>query len=444
LYEGPRWTLCNAYFRDRAASDESYILTLVARMVTERKQLSRRWLWIGLAVVLVAVYLIVRSLTRDRLPVHAAQVAQAPLESTIATNGRVEPEDNIEIHSPVSAAVKAVYVQPGDQVPAGKLLMQLDDVEVRAKLAATESGVKSAQAALEATSQNGTLEQRQANAADIARSRLERDQAQRDLEALQKLNSTGAASPSEVAAAKQRLATAEANLQAAEQSSKSRYSPAELARAQAGLQDAEANRQAAQQVLAQTAVRAPRAGTVYSIEVKATEFVEQGKMLLQMADLHKLRVRAYFDEPEIGRLALGQPVIIKWDARQGVVWHGHIERTPSTVEQYETRRVGEALIHIDDNPDGQLLPNTNVTVTVTTSSQADVMSIPREALRSENGKTYVFRVDGDELKKTYVVTGAINISQVAITSGLKDGEWVATGTTTGQPLQTGVPIARVP
>jgi len=412
-------------------------------MVTERKQLSRRWLWLGLAIVLIAVYIVVRSLTRDRTAVHAAQVAQAPLESTIATNGRVEPEDNIEIHSPVSAAVRAVYVQPGDHVVAGKLLMQLDDIDARAKLATADSGVKSAQAALEATTQNGTLEQRQVSAAEIARNKLERDQAQHDLEALQKLNSTGAASASEVAAARQRLATSEAALHAAEQSSQGRYAPSELARAQAALQDAQANRQAAQQVLAQTAVRASSAGTVYSVDVKATEFVEQGKMLLQMADLHKLRVRAYFDEPEIGRLAIGQKAIIKWDARQGAAWHGHIERTPSTVAQYETRRVGEALIHIDEDPKGQLLPNTNVTVTVTTSSQADVMSIPREALRSENGKTYVYRIDGDELKKTYVVTGAINISQVAITSGLKDGEWVATGTATGQPLQERVPVQRV-
>ena len=405
--------------------------------------MSRRWLWFGLTIVLIAVYFIVRSLTRDRMPVHAAEVVQAPLASTIATNGRVEPEDNIEVHSPVSAVVKAVYVQAGDQVPAGKLLMQLDDIEARAKLATAESGVKSAQAALEATSQNGTLEQRQASAAEVARNKLERDQAQYDVDALQKLNSTGAASASEVAAARQRLSTADANLHAAEQSTQSRYSPTELARAQAALQDAEANRQAAQQVLSQTAVRATSAGTVYSVEVKPTEFVEEGKMLLQMADLRRLRVRAYFDEPEIGRLAVGQQAIIKWDARQGVVWHGHIERTPSTVAQYETRRVGEALIHIDDSPDGQLLPNTNVTVTVTTSNQADVMSIPREALRSENGKTFVYRVDGDELKKTYVVTGAINISQVAITSGLKDGDWVATGTTTGQPLQEGLPVQRV-
>ena len=307
-----------------------------------------------------------------------------------------------------------------------------------------KSAVKSAQAALEAATQNGTLEQRQASAADITRSKLEHgigrnarsgcpDEAELHWRRI----------PQRVGAARQRLATADANLHAAEQSSQSRYSPAEVDRARAALQDAEANRQAAEKILAETAVRAPSAGTVYGVNIQATEFAEQGKVLLQMANLHKLRVLAYFDEPEIGRLAVGQRILIKWDAKPGVVWHGHIERTPSTIEQYETRRVGETPIHIDESSDGDLLPNTSVTVTVTTSSQSDVMSIPREALRTENGKAYVYKIVGDELKKTFVVTGAINISQVAIVSGLKDGDWIATGTTTGQPLQEGMPIKRV-
>jgi HlyD family secretion protein len=139
---------------------------------------------------------------------------------------------------------------------------------------------------------------------------------------------------------------------------------------------------------------------------------------------------------------VGQPVEIKWDARPGKSWHGHIERLPSNVITYGTRNVGEVLIQIDD-ADRNLLPNANVTVTATTSSDANALSIPREALRSENGKTYVYKISGEELKKTFVVTGAINLTQVAIVSGLKSGELVATGTTTGQPLQEGVPITRV-
>lgn len=412
-------------------------------MVTERKQLNRRWLWFGAVILLIVVYFVARSLTRERLPVRLAEAAKEPLSSTISTNGRVEPEANHEIHTPVSAIVKAVYVQPGDRVSAGQLLMQLDDVDVRAKLAAADSGVKTAQANLEAATHSGTLEQRQAAAAEVERDKLERDQAQHDLDALVKLNATGAASPSEVAAARQRLATAEASLHAAQESAQGRYSQAEIARAQAALQDAEANRRAVQQVHAETAVRAPISGTVYSLNVRATEFAEQGKLVAQIADLHRLLVRAYFDEPEIGRLAVSQAATIQWDARLGTIWHGHIERTPSTIEQYETRRVGEAIIHIDDSPDGQLLPNTSVRVTVTTSSEANALGIPREALRSENGKTYVYKVDGDELKKTFVITGTLNISQVAIVSGLKSGDLVATGTVTGQPLQEGVAIKRV-
>jgi HlyD family secretion protein len=412
-------------------------------MVREKKQLDRRVIWIGAFILLIAVYFVARSLTRDRLPVRIAAAVQEPISSTISNNGRVEPEQNYEVHNTVAGLIKAVYVNAGDQVPAGKLLLQLDDVEARAKLAAADSGVKSAQAALEAATHNGTLEQRQAAAAEIERDRLERDQTQRDMEALVKLNATGAASPSEVAAARQRLATAEANLHAAQESAQGRYSQAEIARAQASLADAEAGRQAAQQVLAQTSVHAPISGTVYSVNVKATEFAEDGKLLLQMADLHKERVLGYFDEPEIGKLAVGQPVTIKWDARLGTLWHGHIERVPVTVITYGTRNVGEVPIAIDDNPDGQLLPDTNVTVTVTTSSEANALSIPRDALRSENGKTYVFRLDGDELKKTFVVTGTLNLSQVAIVSGLKSGDLVATGTTTGQPLQEGVLIKRM-
>ena len=368
-----------------------------------------------------------------------AAAADVQLVSTISTNGRVEPEANFEVHSPIATTVKAVYVQPGDQVAAGKVLLVLDDVEARARQATAESGVRAAQAALEAVTQNGTQQERQMTAADVMRERLERDNARRDLDALTKLNSTGAASSSEVAAARQRLDTAEVSLRALDQSQNSRYSHAEIERARAALADAEANRAAMQQVVAQTMVRAPLAGTVYSLDAAPTEFVEEGKLLLQLADLHHERVRAYFDEPEIGRLAVGQKIQIKWDAKPGRIWNGHIERTPVTVINLGTRSVGEVLVKIDD-VDGDLLPDTNVTVTVTLSSEPNSLSVPREALRVENGKPYVFKVVKGGLKRTYVTTGTINLTQVAILSGLENGDLVATGTLSGQPLQEGVPI----
>jgi HlyD family secretion protein len=396
-----------------------------------------------LAILLIVVFFTVRALTRERLEVHVAAATHTPLVSTISTNGRVEPEVNYELHSPIASTVKAVYVQPGDQVAAGKLLLVLDDVQARAREAAAKSSVKAAQAALEAATHNGTQQERQMGAADQTRARLERDAARRSLETLSKLNSTGAASSSEVSAARQRLDEAEASLHALDQGANSRYSPAEVERARAALADAEASLAAERQVVAQTSVRAPAAGTVYRLDAGPTEYVEEGKLLLQMADLHHERVRAYFDEPEIGRLEVGQKILIKWDAKPGRIWNGHIERTPVTVINLGTRSVGEVLVGIDD-ADSELLPDTNVSTTVTISSEPNALSVPREALRSENGKPYVYKIVNGELRRSFVTTGTINLTQVAILSGIAEGDLVATGTVNGQPMQEGVPVKVVP
>jgi HlyD family secretion protein len=408
-------------------------------MIEERNQLNRRWLWLGALLLIIAVFILVRSLTKDRVQVHAATAARVPLINEVSTNGRVEPEENYAIYSPISTTVKAVYIQPGDVVAAGKLLMVLDDVQARAHLATAESGVKAAQAALEAATHNGSQLEHDTAVADETRARLDRDEARRDMVALTKLNAAGAASSSEVTAARQRMEAADVTLRAMEQSTTSRYSPAEVERARAALTDAEAGLTAAREVMAQTVLRAPVAGTVYDVEVGRTEYVEEGKLLIQVADLHHERIRAYFDEPEIGSLQVGQKIQIKWDAKQGRVWNGHIERTPVTVINRGTRSVGEVLVKIDDSDSG-LLPETNVNVTVTISSEPNALSIPRDALHDENGKTFVYKVENNRLQRTPVTIGSINLTQVAILSGIGEGDLVATRSINGDSLRDGVAV----
>ena len=162
-------------------------------------------------------------------------------------------------------------------------------------------------------------------------------------------------------------------------------------------------------------------------------------MLLQLADLTKLQVRAYFDEPELGALHAGQPATIVWDALPDRVWHGRILRMPSTIITYTTRNVGEVILSVDD-ADGKLLPNTNVKVTVTEQKLDNVLTIPREALHSESGKNYVYLLHGKVLRRQPVAVGARNLTQVQIVSGLKENATVALSTTNGEPLAEGVPV----
>ena len=156
-----------------------------------------------------------------------------------------------------------------------------------------------------------------------------------------------------------------------------------------------------------------------------------------MADLSKLRVRAYFDEPEIGNLAVGQPITIVWDARLGKEWHGHITLLPSTIVNFNTRNVGEVLVAIDD-VDGQLLPDTHVTVTVTTSSQPNILTIPREALHVENSKPYVYPHRRRHSDRTPVVTGPSASPRSPSPPASKTETVVATGSLNGLALEEGV------
>jgi HlyD family secretion protein len=56
-------------------------------MVQERKQLSWRWAWIGAVIILVLVFMSVRSLTRERLQVRAVQVTHKSLKAPSAPMG---------------------------------------------------------------------------------------------------------------------------------------------------------------------------------------------------------------------------------------------------------------------------------------------------------------------------------------------------------------------
>ena len=131
--------------------------------------------------------------------------------------------------------------------------------------------------------------------------------------------------------------------------------------------------------------------------------------------------------------------MIRWDAKPGTEWHGHVVRLPSAVVTYTTRNVGEVLIDFDGSSDG-LLPDTNVTLTVTTSSEPNTLSMPREALHEQNGKYFVFKVVSGELVRVPVTIGTPNLTQVPIVSGLESGDLVAIGTSNGLALQEGVPI----
>ena len=369
-------------------------------------------------------------------------VQRGPIRSLVSTNGKIEPIQNFEAHAPISTTVQRLLVKEGDHVRRGQLLLQLDDADIRTQAARAQAQVKSAQADQSALKTGGTQEEVLTLNAQLAKARSTRDAAQRNLDAMRRPQQDGAASPGEVRQAEDALQRAQTDATLLEQKQKDRYSKPETARTEAQAAEAQAAYEAAEDALVKSSVRAPFDGIVYSLPIKEGAFVQAGELLLQEADLSRVRVRAFVDEPDVGRLQSGQKVEITWDALPGRTWTGNVSTVPSTVKLRGSRNVGEATCVVD-NKDLRLLPNINVGVTIVIAEHNSVLTLERDALRIDESKPYVFRVVDNHLKRQAIEFSLQNLTRVEITSGLSEGDLVALPAE-DKPLSDGAAVKVIP
>jgi HlyD family secretion protein len=391
--------------------------------------------------LVAAALLLFTGINRRRVgtPVRAEKVARQEIASVISTNGKIEPINSFEAHAPAPATVNKVLVAEGDHVKAGQLLVKLDDAEARSQAARALAQLRSAEAALSGIKAGGTQEELLTSRADLTKAQAERDDAQRNLQAVQKLRQNGAASPAEVEAAQNRQKKAEADVQLLQSKLSGRFSSPEVAKVEASAAEARAAYTAAQELLHHSNVTAPFAGTVYQLPVKPGSYVNGGDLLVQVANLEKVRVRAFVDEPEIGRLAKGQKVEIKWDAIPGRTWDGTLTRVPTSVTMVGTRTVGEITSEID-NSDRKLLPNVNVNVSIISARHDNALTVSREAVHDVDGKRYVYKIENEKILAQEVQTGLSSLTRVEVVRGIPEGALIALGAINAQPLRNGMDV----
>jgi len=383
-----------------------------------------RWLVLTLGIVVAVIVLASFVSMHDEVVlVRAAKVERGTMRNVISTNGKIEPVQNFEAHSPVNTTVRQVLVKEGQHVKKGQLLLQLDDADARSQAARAQAQMKSAQASVQDVTRGGSQEELLTLQAQLVKARTDRDAAKRSLDAMRRLQQKGAASVGEVKEAENNVQRTEADLNLLEEKQKERYSKTEVERVEAQKSEASAAYAAAEDVLQKSNITAPFDGVVYSLPLKQGSYVQAGDLLLQEADLSKVLVRSYVDEPDIGRLAAGQKTEVTWDAIPGRVWKGSIVSVPSAIKKLGTRNIGETTAVLD-NHDYRLLPNTNVSVTIVIAEQQNALLIPREALRQDQSRPYVYQVVDDTLRRHEVQVVSSNLTNVEI-SGLADNEVVA-------------------
>ena len=380
---------------------------------------------------------------RSSLSVRIVKAERSAIRSVVSTNGKIEPVENFEAHAPAPTTVKRLLVKEGDHVRKGQLLLELDDADIRSQAAHAQAQISSADANQNELTTGGTHEEVLTFDSQLIKARAVRDTAVRNLDAFQRLQQQGAASSGEVKQAQDTLQHAQADVTLLEQKQKERYSQSEVAKVQAQGSEAKAAYAAAEDSLEKSNVRSPFDGIVYSLPVKQGAYVQAGELLLQLADLSRVRVRVFVDEPDVGRLTTGQKTEVTWDAIPGRIWTGAVSTVPSTVKLRGARNIGEATC-ILDNHDLRLLPNVNVGVTIVTAEHGNVLTLPRDAIRMDDAKPYVYQVVDDRLQRRQVEISLQNLTQVEVTSGLADNSSVALSASESKPLYDGAPVKVVP
>jgi HlyD family secretion protein len=384
--------------------------------------------WIGSVIGAAVLVLVLVGLAgRSQAPeVDTVLVARQNLEASITSNGKVEPIEPYVVRAEFATFVEKVSAVEGQAVHRGQVILTLDANDTRAQLARAREQLLAAQEDLRAARAGGPPDEVAQLEADLRKAQVDVASLSSTQEALKKLAAKQAATQDELDQNEAKLARAQAQLQALEQKKAALAQRAQLDIERAGLraQQAADLARSLEEKLRTAVVAAPVDGTLYSLPVRAGDYVKVGDVLAEMADLHRVRVRAFVDEPDLGWLAPDQFVEITWDAMPDHVWTGRTEQIPKQVVARGTRSVGEVLCSVD-NQKLDLLPNVNVNVRIRVRQKAEALVVPRATVRSEGTHRYVFLVQGSRLRRREITLGINSATMYEIVSGLAEGDRVA-------------------
>jgi HlyD family secretion protein len=337
-------------------------------------------------------------------------VNQKKLELSIEASGIIEAISSVEIKSKASGEILLLGAEVGDLVKKGSILGQIDQRTPKNILDQAKS--------------------------DLEASRVRLENAKSQYDRGKELHDNGSISDKDYEDIQESYAQAKSSVVRTEVS----YENAKIA-------------------LDDTIVRSPVQGTIISRPVEVgqvisspTSAVGGGTILMTMADLSKVRVRALVDEIDVGKVSIGQIVSIKVAAYRDKEFFGTVSKIEPLAKVEQNVTTFPVLIDIDNNENLLLLGmntdvvievlNKNVTLSTPTMSlrtrkdiysAATILNISKETIDNflsekvdgENFNRFIVIKDskkGPEL--TWVKIGVSDLSYVEVLTGLTQKDTV--------------------
>ena len=398
--------------------------------------------WIPLALLVGAGVVVWRlQVAKNRPPeIRFAHVARETIVSSVPTDGKVEPLEWAVARPERPGAVKEILIRNGDHVSKDQELVRLDTSEVQAEKEQAQSNIEQIQADLQVIKNGGRSADLAKLTSEIDQTQLSLNQARDEYEQYKRMQSEQIATAVQVTERKQKVDGLEQQLAGLKQQKASLVTPVDRSSAESRLKNAQSALRLAEQRIAQSVVRSPIDGAVFQFDLKQGAYLNAGDAVASIGRLDRVKVTVYVDERDLGRVKRGMPVRITWDALPGRDWKGVVDKLAEQVIARGSRQVGEIACVIE-NPGRELVPGSNVNVEIRAESVDGALTIPKEALRNENGQEGVYALMGDVIRWKAIKLGIDNTTRAQVVDGLADSDAVAL--ITDKTLADGMPVTAV-
>ena len=323
-------------------------------------------------------------------------------------SGSVEAVTTVEIKSELAGEVRRLYVEEGDSVKVGDKLALVQQESSQARQVAQSR-------------------------ASLERTKLDLEEAERNLERKRELYELGFISKKDV--------------EDAEKSYKSNKIQYDLSEKQLWLILGGTEQAESQSLTSRTfdniIVSSPIKGLVISINVEVGEMITSGTQayggggttIMTVADLSEMIVKADINEVDVIKAKKGQPVKIVFDAIKGKTYQGIVKKiTPAGIIK-QNIVVYPLEVEILD-PDESIRPGMTADLDIIAGNAEGVLYVPKEAVIKRGNHSTVMLIENGKPVPKEVVTGLEDDVKVEIKEGLKEGDKVL-ATQSGLQTPTG-------
>lgn len=389
----------------------------------------RRWILLGAigALLVLVISGVGLALRRNNQidPSKLAKVERGDLARSVVATGKVEPLAKVEVKSKASGIAKQVFVDYGDRVKQGQVLVELDKEELQARVREARATLLAAQAAQEAAQATYERNRVEAEGPDLPFLKASMDRAR-------KLHDDGLIAQAvledsekayQLALNKQMVALRNVSV-----------TRAEVARAKAQVAQAQAALERAEEDLRNSTIVSPMEGLVLSRDVEVGDAVSsilvlgsQATLVMTLGDVSEVYVKGKVDEADISKVYFGQPARIVVESLKEKKFEGKVTKISPLGVEKDNVTTFEVRVSIQ-NPTGELKANMSANAEIILEEKHGVLMIPEAAVVYDKDRKPSLEVPDPKAekgrRKVAAKLGISNGVKTELLEGLKEGDQV--------------------